>query len=200
MRSEDAAERTALLDQLVEYERRLGLARTGQETDTKEWFEKPASLDNIQSRLRGDEAILEYVLAEPQSYCLWISSNAAGLERLNGSRKQIEDLTHTYLMALRDKRSDIQSSKQLYAFLLSPFEKRPAANRLVIVPDGILHLLPFETLANASGTLVLENKIVPYAPASTVFYVLRSKSKRPSAPQKALLVGNALYQNQANVS
>ena len=33
MRSEDAAERTALLDQLVEYERRLGLARTGQETD-----------------------------------------------------------------------------------------------------------------------------------------------------------------------
>src|SRR5262249_29440025 len=32
MRSEDATERTGLLDELVEYERRLGLARTGQET------------------------------------------------------------------------------------------------------------------------------------------------------------------------
>ena len=84
---------------------------------------------------------------------------------------------------------------------MSPFEKRPAANRLIVVPDGILHLLPFETLVDASNTLVLQNKIVTYAPASTVLYVLRSKSKRPSAPQKALLaVGNAPYQNQANVS
>ena len=35
MRSEDVTERTTLLDQLVEYERRLGLARTGQEGDAK---------------------------------------------------------------------------------------------------------------------------------------------------------------------
>ena len=130
MRSEDAAERTALLDQLVEYERRLGLARTGQETETKEWFEKPASLKNVQSRLRGDELILEYVLAEPQSYCLWISPRAIGLERLNGSRKQIEDLTRSYLAALREKRVDVRSAKQLYAILLSSFERHGTCESL----------------------------------------------------------------------
>ena len=200
MRSEDAAERTALLDQLVEYERRLGLARTGQETETKEWFEKPASLKNVQSRIRGDELILEYVLAEPQSYCLWISPRAIGLERLNGSRKQIEDLTRSYLAALREKRVDVRSAKQLYAILLSSFERHGSANRFIVVPDGILHLLPFETLVDASNTLVLQNKIVTYAPASTVVYVLRGKSTRPEHQTTLLAVGNAPYQNQANVS
>jgi len=200
MRAEDAAERTALLDQLVEYERRLGLARTGQETETKEWFEKPAALKNVQSRLRGDELILEYVLAEPQSYCLWISPRAIGLEHLNGSRKQIEDLTRSYLAALREKRVDVRSAKQLYAILLSSFEKHGSANRFIVVPDGILHLLPFETLVDASNTLVLQNKIVTYAPASTVVYVLRGKSTRPEHQTTLLAVGNAPYQNQANVS
>ena len=201
MRSEAAAERTGLLDQLVEYERRLGLERSGQQTDRKEWFEKPASLKSVQSRLRGDEMILEYVLAEPQSYCLWISPSATGLERLNGSRKQIEDLTHSYLTALREKHSDLRSAKQLYAILLSSFEKQAIANRLIVVPDGILHLLPFETLVDPSDNLVLQTKIVTYVPASTVLYVLRGKSKQREAPQKTLLaVGNAAYQNQANVS
>jgi CHAT domain-containing protein len=200
MRSEDAAERTALLDQLVEYERRLGLARTGQETETKEWFEKPASLKNVQSRIRGDELILEYVLAEPQSYCIWISPRAVGLERLNGSRKQIEDLTRSYLVALREKRVDVSSAKQLYAILLSSFERHGSANRFIVVPDGILHLLPFETLVDESNTLVLQNKIVTYAPASTVVYVLRGKSTRPEHQTTLLAVGNAPYQNQANVS
>jgi len=201
MQSEDATERAALLDRLVEYERRLGLMRTGQETDTPEWFERPAPLKRVQSLLRGDEMILEYVLGEPQSYCLWISQSAAGLERLNASRKQIEDLTRGYLSAIQEKRNDPHVAKQLYVALLSPFDKQPGPNRLIIVPDGILHLLPFETLLDARDSLVLQSKTITYAPASTVFYVLRRKPKQPDAAQRTLLaVGNAPYQNQANVS
>jgi len=60
--------------------------------------------------------------------------------------------------------------------------------------------LPFETLVDASNTLVLQNKIVTYAPASTVVYVLRGKSTRPEHQMTLLAVGNAPYQNQANVS
>jgi hypothetical protein len=201
MRSEDATERTTLLDQLVEYERRLGLARTGQEANRREWFEKPASLKGVQSRLRPDEMILEYVLAEPQSYCLWISPRGVGLERLSAGPKADRGPHASSLAAIRDKRSDLASSQRLYAILLSPFEKHSAASRLIIVPDGVLHLLPFETLTSATNALVLQNKVVSYAPASTVLYVLRGKPPRTSVAQKALLaVGNAPYQNQANVS
>lgn len=201
MRSEDAGERAALLDQLVESERRLGLARTGQETNTKEWFEEPASPRAVQSRLRTDEVILEYVLAEPRSYCLWISTRDVGVATLSAGRKEIEDSVRTYLKVVRDKQNDLTYSQRLYAVLLSPFAKEKNLSRLVIVPDGILHLLPFETLTNSSGALVLQDKIVSYSPASTVLYVLRGNSPKSNSSQKALLaVGNAPYQNQANVS
>ena len=87
MRSEDATERAILLDQLVEYETQirldphgLGDNRNGSGSNDQQ------PLKTIQSRLRADEMILEYVLSEPQSYCLWISRNGAGVEKLSGGR------------------------------------------------------------------------------------------------------------------
>jgi CHAT domain-containing protein len=200
MRSDDAGERATLLDQLVEYERRLGWTRTDLETTTSEWFEKPASLKSIQFRLRTDEVILEYVLSEPQSFCLWISRGAMGVEKLNEGRTQIEDLTKRYLSSIREKRSDPNLARQLHMVLLSPLEKLPLPERLVIVPDGILHLLPFETVRDGAGSLLLEHKIVSYAPAATVLYVLRDHKQSNAHHRTLLAVGNAPYQNQGNVS
>ncbi|HYM79661.1 MAG TPA: CHAT domain-containing protein [Candidatus Dormibacteraeota bacterium] len=200
MRSEDATDRAILLDQLVEYERRLGWTRTDQETTKPEWFERPAALKNIQSLLRADEMILEYVLSEPQSYCLWISRNGAGIERLSGGRGQIEDLTRRYITSIREKRSDSSLASQLFAVLFSPVSKHSAPERLVIVPDGILHLLPFETLRDASNSLLLEKQIVSYAPASTVLYAIRTAKNSHTRRRTLLAVGNAPYQNQGNVS
>src|SRR6266478_5097745 len=82
MRSENAQERVGLLDQLVEYERRLEWTRTDQKASNPRWFEKPASLKAIQASLRPDEVVLEYVLSEPHSYCVWISKKRAGLQTL----------------------------------------------------------------------------------------------------------------------
>src|ERR1700730_13541870 len=79
MRSESTEERIGLLDQLVEYERRLEWTRTERRDSKPEWYEKPSSLKEIQTSLRSDEVVLEYVLSEPNSYCVWISKTHAGL-------------------------------------------------------------------------------------------------------------------------
>lgn len=199
MRSDDSAARTNLLDQLVEYERKLAWS-TDQGITNRQWFEKPASLKAIQSNLRPDEMILEYVLSEPHSFCLWISKDKAGLKTLSGGREQIESLTRKYLAAIREKRSDINLASQLYSILVPGFDKEPLPDRLIVVPDGILHLLPFETLRDPSASLLVESKTISYAPASTVLSVIRS-SKRAHAHRSAYLaVGDAPYQNQANVT
>src|SRR5439155_4954739 len=51
MRSESAQERVGLLDQLVEYERRLEWTRTDRRESKLGWFEKPSSLKAIQASL-----------------------------------------------------------------------------------------------------------------------------------------------------
>lgn len=200
MRSENAQERTSLLDQLVEHERRLELTRTDRKEPKSGWFQKPAPLDAIQSSLRGDEVVVEYVLAEPQSYCVWISKDRAGVKALPAGRRQIEDWTRKYLDATRAKHDDVNSAQQLYSVLLSPLPRDATRERLIVVPDGILNLLPFDTLHDLTGALVVETRTISYAPASTVLSVLRN-IKRVNEPSHAFLgIGDVPYQNQGRVS
>ena len=200
MRAENAQERVVLLDQLVEYERRLEWTRTDQKESKPGWFQKPASLKAIQARLRSDEVLLEYVLSDPHSYCVWISKKQAGVQTLIAARQRIEELTRKYLGELRAKSDDTVLARQLHDILLGPLPKEATAERLIVAPDGILHLLPFDALRDSAGALLLESRTVSYAPASTVLSVLRTV-KNPQPSRRAFLgVGDVLFQNQGHVS
>ena len=131
MRSESPEERAGLLDQLVEYERRLEWTRTERRDSKPGWFEKPSSLKEIQGSLRSDEVVLEYVLSEPNSYCVWISKQRAGLEVLPAGRQRIEELTQEYLDAMRAKRENVALAKQLYDVLLGALPPETNANALL---------------------------------------------------------------------
>jgi CHAT domain-containing protein len=200
MRSESAQERVALLDQLVEYERRLEWTRTDRRESKLGWFEKPSSLKAIQASLRSDEVVLEYVLSEPHSYCVWISKKRAAVQVLPAGRQRIQELTRKYLDEILAKSDDIVLAKQLYGVLLSPLPQEATSERLIVVPDGILHLLPFDTLHDSTGALLLETRTISYAPASTVLSVLRTTKDTESSRRTFLGVGDVSYQNQGHVS
>ena len=94
---------------------------------------------------------VEYVLSEPHSYCVWISKKSEGVKELPAGRKQIEELTRKFLDETRAKRDDIGLAQQLYDVLLSPLPQEATSERLIVVPDGILNLLPFDTLRDQTG-------------------------------------------------
>jgi CHAT domain-containing protein len=200
MRSENAKERTALLDQLVENERRLELTRTDRRESKPRWFQKPASLKAVQSSLRPDELLVEYVLSEPRSYCVWISKKSEGVKVLPAGRKQIEELTREFLDETRAKRNDIGLAQQLYNVLLSPLPREATSERLIVVPDGILNLLPFDTLRDQTGSLLVERQTISYVPASTVLAVLRNMKATQLSRRTFLGVGDVPYQNQGRIS
>jgi CHAT domain-containing protein len=200
MRSESAKERAGLLDQLVEYERRLGWSRTDERDSKARWYERPAPLKAIQATLRPQESILEYVLSEPQSYCLWISNHRGGVQILFSDRHQIEELTRRYLDTMRAKKDDSMLAKQIYSLLISPLPKEAVKQGFIVVPDGILHLLPFEALHDSTGKLLLETRTISYAPAATVLQVLRNTKPTLVAQRAFLGVGDVPYQDQGQVS
>jgi CHAT domain-containing protein len=200
MRSEGPDERAGLLDQLVEYERRLEWTRTDRRDSKPGWFEKPSSLKEIQSSLRSDEVVLEYVLSEPKSYCVWISKKGAGLDVLSAGRERIEALTRKYLDTIRTKSDDAALAKQLYAVLLEPLFEQERSERLIVVPDGILNLLPFDVLRDSQGSLLVETHTISYAPASTVLTALRNTKNAQNPPRAFLGVGDVPYRDQGGVS
>src|SRR5205807_2136038 len=200
MRSESPEERAGLLDQLVEYERRLEWTRTERRDSKPGWFEKPSSLKEIQSSLRSDEVVLEYVLSETESYCVRISRKGAGLDVLSAGRERIEALTGKYLDTIRTKSDDAALAKQLYAVLLEPLSEQARSERLIVVPDGILNLLPFDVLRDSQGGLLVETHTISYAPASTVLTALRDTKNAQNPPRAFLGVGDVPYRDQGGVS
>ncbi len=200
MRSENPKERSGLLDQLVEYERRLELTRTEQMETNSRWFGKPAPLGVIQSSLSPTEVILEYVLDEPHSYCVWISKSRAGVQILSEGRHKIEGLTEKYLDATRTKRDDVGIAKQLYDSLLGQLPSEANRERVIVVPDGVLHLLPFDTLRDSKGSLLLEARTISYVPAATVLEVLRTEKTTAARQHTFLGVGDVAYQDQGHVA
>ena len=200
MRSERPKERASLLDQLVEYERRLEWTRAERTESKAKWFDKPAPLKAIQASLHPKEVVLEYVLSEPRSYCVWISKNRAGTQILSEGRRKIEDLAQKYLYATRARREDVDSASQLYDLLFGKLP--PDANRehIIVVPDGILHLLPFDTLRDSAGDLLLDSRTISYVPAATVLEVLRNEKATTAGQHTFLGVGDVPYQNQGHVS
>ena len=65
LQTNSAIEREQLLDKLVEYERRLGLAWTQGDALNRRRPTEPAPLIKVQHDLKSDEVLLEYVLDDP---------------------------------------------------------------------------------------------------------------------------------------
>jgi len=189
-------EREQLLDQLVEYERRLGLAWTKGDAPNQHLPIEPASLKAVQQSLKPGEVLLEYVLDDPSSYCVSISRFSAYIRQLPRSRKEIEGLTRAYVNEVRAKGSGVDPSRQLYRSLVEPLPETTRATRFIIVPDGILNLLPFEALRDSRGQYLLKSRVVSYVPSGTILDTLRHNQTQQPAPRSLLAVGDVAYENQ----
>ncbi len=150
---------------------------------------RPVGLTTLRKSLRPDEMVLEYVLDEPNSFCLHITRSGAAVTVLPAGRKRVEDLVEKYLARKRGA----ESGQNLYSSLLQPIPGQESKSRLIIVPDGKLHLLPFDSLTDERGRYFLESHIVTYAPSATVLYLIRN-SPMVHPPTLAFLgVGDVQY-------
>ena len=196
MRTNSAPEREQLLDNLVEYERRLGLAWTREDAPSQRLPVQPAALTNVENDLHPDEALLEYVLDDPTSFCITVTRRGAHIQALPAGRKEIEKLVQQFVDDVRAKGAGIEASKRLFQVLLEPIPETKTATRLIIAPDGMLNLLPFEAVRDNQGEYLLKSRIISYVPSGTILDVLRRASKGERAPRPFLGVGDVTYENQ----
>lgn len=75
----------------------------------------------------------------------------------------------------------IIGEKSLHDVLIRPVQELIQGKRLVIVPHGVLHSLPFETLVNEDGQYLNDEHIVSYVPSLNVLKLAREKKRdKPS--------------------
>jgi hypothetical protein len=150
-------------------------------------------LVTLQRSLRAGEMILEYVLDEPNSFCLRVTATSTDVTVLPAGGKRIEDLVDRYLTEIRSSKTGAEIGANLYSLLVQPVRGEESQARLVIIPDGKLQLLPFGSLMDPKGRYLLESHVVTYAPSATVLCLIRNSRTTHPPTQAFLGVGDVHY-------
>jgi CHAT domain-containing protein/tetratricopeptide (TPR) repeat protein len=149
----------------------------------------PVSLNTLQNSLLTDRtALVEYLLGDERSYLICVTKNSFHLLPLP-SAQGIQDSLAAYLSFLEDPSipasKGLPAARRLYTDLFLPAEGFiPASvDHLIIVPDGSLFRLPFETLVSqGTGPASLarnlnDRYIISYAPSASALFYLARKPK-----------------------
>jgi len=143
-------------------------------------------LEQLKMTLRDDETLVEYFGDDQAFFAFVMNRNDIHAHRLdaNGLDKNIRQLRD--LIAHQENPELKRTSNQLFDQLIRPLEKT-LSKRLIIVPHGILHYLPFAALQKADRFLI-EDHTISTLPSASVMEFLKAPSTTGSV--SALVFGN----------
>jgi CHAT domain-containing protein len=150
------------------------------------------TLKELQASLSSSEAILEYVVDDPASYCLVITRENARTVKL-AAKQVISPLVGAYLSEVKAKHSAQDQARRLYDVLLDSIPEAQSKEQLVIIRDGQLHLVPFDALVDHNSHYLVESQTVVYSPSATSFFLLRTVAQPKDSERTVLAVGGVPY-------
>lgn len=169
-------------------------------------YAQPITLKQIQQQLDPDTLILQYSLDEPQSY-LWVISKTDLKTYILPARSDIQT-TATQLrldletdlfnpQSFNPPNFNTQSGLALTQKILAPAAVDLGTKRLVIIPDGDLHLIPFAALNRPNSTtytpLITQHEIT-YLPSASTIGILRSTViTKPRGPKKLAILADPIF-------
>jgi CHAT domain-containing protein/tetratricopeptide (TPR) repeat protein len=186
----DRRERQRIADSLTDFEQQMPVDGG---SDGGHLRERP-SLRDLQSVLAPNEMVLEYVLGDPESYCLLITSKRQDVFRL-ADRETINGLAEKDLTAIKSKQLAIEEGRQLFSAVVAPLSDLPAGNDLIVIPDGNLHQIPFATLVDKTNRYLIESHTIAYSPSSSVLTLIRKE--RAASLKGMLAIGAVPYSKEA---
>ncbi len=210
----DSAERDELLGRLDRLDRAAAELRRQADASSPEVpiLDPPGSglLERVQSALAPDEALFSYQIGLWQgwdrrflggSWLLVTTRLGTRTYRLEGDRADLEPA----VKALRGRANpdDVKALASLHARLMEPaLSELPAGIRtLILIPDGLLHLLPFSLLRAAGDPPLIERFELQIVPSATVWLHWREGTPLPVQPGAgALVLANPLLPTGAEAS
>lgn len=169
----------------------------------------PRALDAeaIQALLDDDTLLLVYALGTHQSTLLAVTRTRIEAHALIAGA-ELEAATRATLAAWRQpdpgaRDDDERLGAELSRLLLGPLAGQLGTRRLVIVPDGALHALPFAALpepmpaatgAGARAPLLIERHEVSSLPSASVLALLRApRARRTRADARVTIFADPVF-------
>lgn len=112
------------------------------------------------------------------------------------SRSSLQSMVAKYRKTISDSgTSDFRLGHELFVSLIQP-GLFPNTEQLIIVPDDILHLLPFEALVTGPNVIhwLIDDYSISYAPSySSLAYLMKRRSNAQKPKESFLAFGDPYY-------
>ncbi len=162
-----------------------------------------ASAAEIQALLDGGALLLEYALGERRSFLWAVSTSSVEVFELP-RRKEIEALAArvyrrwSILETGTSEAADNGGSAELSRLLLGPIAARLTGQRLIVVPDGALHYLPFAALPRPGSVdpLLARHEVVMLPSASFAAAQRRTLTTRPPASRGVAIFADPVFDSR----
>jgi CHAT domain-containing protein/predicted negative regulator of RcsB-dependent stress response len=145
-------------------------------------------LAGIQAKLAADEQLVEYYYLGDAMYAFVIDQQ--GLHAVSLNAKGLGDAVQVFRKSLENVSSDewVAEAKGLYSRLITPIEPLLTGRRMLIVPHGALHYLPFNALIAENGSQLIDRHSLRTLPSASVISLLKPAVGSKGAP--ILVFGN----------
>lgn len=162
---------------------------------------KSLNLRDIQTRMPAAAQILQYAIAENKLFIWVVTKSDIKPEVVNITAPALTDKVRGYLTSINQPPSNAgaktsTAGAEMFKLLVAPAEPFLDKNKfLCIVPDKILHYLPFDALVSPTGAYLVEDYSIGVAPSSTVFVDLTTAAARKTrkGEESFLGVGNPQF-------
>lgn len=156
-----------------------------------------ATVEQVQAELGAEEAMLLYQLGLRTNLrgdfgggaWLWVITRSSAAVHRIPDRLELEDKIPAFagLFSRREGRSS-PAARRLYEDLVADGLRSlpPGVRRLIVVPDGRLHQLPFAALESADGVPLAARYALSSAPSATFWLERRRRAPPPSGERRLL--------------
>jgi CHAT domain-containing protein len=179
-------------EQLQKHQMTRALARKTAEQLQKADFELASlvtvtgvSEASLRALLQPDETLVEYYYLGDDLYAFVATKSAVRALPLKGAG--LADAVRDFRTAIHDAKSKdtTQLARELYGRLLAPLGL-PANGKLLVVPHGVLHYLPFNALSNGKDSII-DHYSLRLLPSASVMSFLNQR--KPSG-KGIIIFGN----------
>jgi CHAT domain-containing protein/tetratricopeptide (TPR) repeat protein len=160
------------------------------------------AISEVKNRLlERHRAFLEYFVGEKKSYLIFFTRDRSGLYELPG-RSSLENSLKGFLKTLavpsRGPFIGMRAGERIARELVFPLQEKiyNEINSLIIIPDGVLNYLPFETLrveTNGGRCFLIEKYGVSYGQSASSLLFLKQTLQITKRNKDLLAVGSPKY-------
>ncbi len=171
-------------------------------------YPQPTTLTALQQQLDPDTLMLQYSLGENESY-LWVISNTEiktfTLPKRSDIEKTVQSFRNEISTNPNELKLDALTTQELFTAaqaltqqILTPAAPLLKNKRLVIIPDGKLHEIPFAALNTPNSPtykpLITQHEITNLPSASTIGILRSTVANKPRGSKTIAILADPVFE------